>query len=214
MIERRFCDKCIITRSAGDDSRRVEGYALVFNSLSRDLGGVVERIAPHALDGVLEDSDIKCWLNHDASRGALARCRGANVPQAEAGNSLELEVDDIGLRYAFDAPRTALGDELLESLRRGDINQSSFAFTVKEDKWERMEDGMARRTILKFDRLYDVSPVYDPAYLGTSVELDRRGYDEMVAKEEAEKRAAEEARKAELAEYFDELEKMLPLNQL
>ena len=209
MIERRFCDKCI-TRSAGDDSRRVEGYALVFNSLSRDLGGVVEQIDPHALDGVLEDSDIKCWLNHDASRGALARCRGANVPQAEAGNSLELEVDDIGLRYAFDAPNTALGDELLESLRRGDINQSSFAFTVKEDKWERMEDGMARRTILKFDRLYDVSPVYDPAYLGTSVELDRRGYDEMVAKEEAEKRAAEEARKAELAEYFDELEKLLP----
>lgn len=209
MIERRFCDKCI-TRSADSDSRRVEGYALVFNSLSRDLGGVVERIAPHALDGVLEDSDIKCWLNHDASRGALARCRGANVAQAEAGNSLELEVDDIGLRYAFDAPRTALGDELLESLRRGDINQSSFAFTVKEDKWERMEDGMARRTILKFDRLYDVSPVYDPAYLGTSVDLDRRGYDEMVAKEEAEKRAAEEARKAELAEYFDELEKLLP----
>ena len=209
MIERRFCDKCI-TRSADSDSRRVEGYALVFNSLSRDLGGVVERIAPHALDGVLEDSDIKCWLNHDASRGALARCRGANVQQAEAGNSLELEVDDIGLRYAFDAPHTALGDELLESLRRGDINQSSFAFTVKEDKWERMEDGMARRTILKFDRLFDVSPVYDPAYLGTSVDIDRRGYDEMVAKEEAEKRAAEEARKAELAEYFDELEKLLP----
>ena len=209
MIERRFCDKCI-TRSVDSDSRRVEGYALVFNSLSRDLGGVVERIAPHALDGVLEDSDIKCWLNHDASRGALARCRGANVPQAEAGNSLELEVDDIGLRYAFDAPNTALGDELLESLRRGDINQSSFAFTVKEDKWERTEDGMARRTILKFDRLFDVSPVYDPAYLGTSVDIDRRGYDEMVAKEEAEKRAAEEARKAELAEYFDELEKLLP----
>lgn len=209
MIERRFCDKCI-TRSVDSDSRRVEGYALVFNSLSRDLGGIVEQIDQHALDGVLEDSDIKCWLNHDASRGALARCRGANVPQAEAGNSLELEVDDIGLRYAFDAPNTALGDELLESLRRGDINQSSFAFTVKEDKWERMEDGMARRTILKFDRLFDVSPVYDPAYLGTSVDIDRRGYDEMVAKEEAEKRAAEEARKAELAEYFDELEKMLP----
>ena len=209
MIERRFCDKCI-TRSVDSDSRRVEGYALVFNSLSRDLGGIVEQIDQHALDGVLEDSDIKCWLNHDASRGVLARCRGANVPQAEVGNSLELEVDGIGLRYAFDAPRTALGDELLESLRRGDINQSSFAFTVKEDKWERMEDGMARRTILKFDRLYDVSPVYDPAYLGTSVDLDRRGYDEMVAKEEAEKRAAEEARKAELAEYFDELEKMLP----
>lgn len=209
MVERRFCDKCI-TRSLDDDSRRVEGYALVFDSLSRDLGGVVEIIDSHAMDGVLDNSDVKCWLNHDSSRGALARCRGSKLPQAEAGNSLELEVDDIGLRYSFDSPRTALGDELLESLRRGDINQSSFAFTVAEDKWERMPDGMAKRTILRFERLFDVSPVYDPAYFGTSVELDRRGYDELIAREDAEKREAEAARKAELAEYFDELEKLLP----
>lgn len=208
MIERRYNDQCT-TRALGNDSRGVEGYALVFNSLSRDLGGIVEMIDPHALDGVLENSDIKCWLNHDAARGALARCRGANLPQAAAGNSLALEVDGIGLKYSFDAPNTALGDELLESLRRGDINQSSFAFTVAEDRWERMADGMVKRTILRFERLYDVSPVYDPAYLGTSVELDRRGYDDLIALEDAEKRAAEEARKAELADYFDELEKML-----
>jgi HK97 family phage prohead protease len=187
----------------------VEGYALVFNSMSRDLGGVVEVIDPGALDGVLPDSDVKCWMNHDESRGALARCRGENVPQSPVGNSLELEVDDIGLRYGFDAPKTALGDELLEGLRRGDINQSSFAFTVKEDKWERMEDGMAKRTILKFDRLYDVSPVYEPAYYATSVEMDKRGYDEMLAREENEKRKAEEARKAELADYYTNLKSQL-----
>ena len=209
MVERRFCDKCI-TRSADGESRRVEGYALVFNSDSQDLGGVIERIAPTALDGVLGVSDIKCLLNHDVTRGVLARCRGDQVAQAEAGNSLELEVDDIGLRYAFDAPHTALGDELLEGLRRGDISQSSFAFTVADDTWERRPDGKAQRTILKFDRLYDVSPVYDPAYLGTSVELNRRGLDELVAKEEAEKRAEVEAREAELQAYYEELEKILP----
>ena len=38
-----------------------------------------------------------------------------------------------------------------------------------------------------FEKLYDVSPVYEPAYYGTSVELDRRGYDELIAKEEKEK---------------------------
>lgn len=197
MVERRFCDKCI-TRAIGDNSRRVEGYALVFNSLSRDLGGVVEIIVPTALDGVLAESDVKCWLNHDSGRGALARCRGENIPQAEAGNSLELEVDEIGLRYAFDAPHTALGDELLEGLRRGDINQSSFAFTVAEDKWERRPDGIAQRTILKFERLFDVSPVYDPAYPDTSVELDRRGFDALIAEEN-------EARRAELETYYKQL---------
>ena len=209
MIERRFCDQ-IITRSSDDDSRRVEGYALLFNSQSRDLGGVFETIAPGALDGVLADSDLMCWLNHDHSRGALARCRGENMPQAAAGNSLELAIDEKGLRYAFDAPNTALGNELLEGLKRGDINQSSFAFTVDQDHWERNEDGTVNRTILKFARRYDVSPVYDPAYYGTDVKLDKRGLEDLEAKELKEKEEAEAARKAELAEYFDELEKLLP----
>lgn len=209
MIERRLYDKCY-TRSVGDtDSRRVEGYALVFNTLSRDFGGMVEEIDQHALDGVLADSDVKCWMNHDSSRGALARCRGENIPQSPVGNSLELEIDATGLRYAFDAPNTDLGNELLEGLRRGDISQSSFAFTVKEDKWERLEDGMVKRTILKFDRLYDVSPVYDPAYMDTSVEIDRRGYDALIADEAAARQKADEARKAELAEYFANLKSQI-----
>lgn len=209
MIERRLYEKCY-TRSVGDtDSRRVEGYALVFNTLSRDFGGMVEEIDQHALDGVLADSDVKCWMNHDSSRGALARCRGENIQQSPVGNSLELEIDATGLRYAFDAPNTDLGNELLEGLRRGDISQSSFAFTVKEDKWERLEDGMVKRTILKFDRIYDVSPVYDPAYMDTSVEIDRRGYDALIANEAAARQKADEARKAELAEYFTNLKSQI-----
>lgn len=208
MKERRFCDKCI-TRAMGDDSRRVEGYALVFNSESRDLGGIIEVIDSHALDGVLPDSDVMCWLNHDSSRGALARRRGENVPQSAVGNSLELEIDDIGLRYAFDAPDTALGNELIEGLKRGDINQSSFAFTVKEDTWERLDDGMVLRTINKIERLYDVSPVYDPAYYGTSVELDRRGYDELLEREEKDREEKEAKLKAEIADYYTELRSFL-----
>jgi len=208
MKERRFCDKCI-TRAMGDDSRRVEGYALVFNSESRDLGGIIEVIDSHALDGVLPNSDVMCWLNHDSSRGALARRRGENVPQSAVGNSLELEIDDIGLRYAFDAPDTALGNELIEGLKRGDINQSSFAFTVKEDTWERLDDGMVLRTINKIERLYDVSPVYDPAYYGTSVELDRRGYDELLEREEKDREEKEAKLKAEIADYYTELRSFL-----
>ena len=47
---------------------------------------------------------------------------------------------------------------------RGDITQSSFAFTVKEDDWSTDENGNNIRTIKKIDRLYDVSPVTYPAY--------------------------------------------------
>ena len=69
-------------------------------------------------------------------------------------------MDDTGLKYRFDAPNTALGDELLEGIMRGDISTSSFAFTIESDNWTKKEDGSYLRTITKFKELYDVSPVY------------------------------------------------------
>ena len=97
-----------------EDSRIVEGYAIVFNSESRDLGGFTEVIEPTALEGVLQQSDILCLLNHNEDRGILARSK-------YGAGSLKLEVDSTGLKYSFEAPCTNLGDELLEGLKRGDI---------------------------------------------------------------------------------------------
>lgn len=150
-------------QSADEESRKVEGYALVFNSESEDLG-FIETIEPSAIDDeVIARSDVFAWLNHDEKRGCLARSR-------KGKGSLSLTIDNRGLKYSFDAPRTALGNELLESLKRNDITSSSFAFTVAEhgDTWEK-RDGRYYRTIKKIDRLFDVSPVYCPAYSETSV---------------------------------------------
>lgn len=196
---------------ANAESRNVDGYAMVFNSLSENLGGFREQILPEAVDGVIEKSDVMALLNHDNSRGILARSRYGN-------GTLSLVADEKGLRYTFDAPHTALGDECLEYLRRGDINQSSFAFSVAEDAWEKQGDGTYIRTIKRFERLYDVSPVFTPAYAETSVSC--RSFDEFKAeeerlaeearaaaeKEEQEKREAEEAeKKAKLDEYYRKL---------
>lgn len=178
-----------------EESRRVEGYALLFNVDSCPMWGgeMIERIAPTALDGVLEKSDVLCLMNHDERRGVLARYRMGE-------GSLKLEIDEKGLRYSFDAPSTALGDELIESLRRGDISESSFAFTVQDVNWDKKEDGTYIRTILKFERLYDVSPVYYPAYEDTSVAL--RSLND---KKEAEQQALEKRKKEEFDEYFNNL---------
>lgn len=193
---------------ANAESRNVDGYALVFNSLSEDLGGFREQILPEAVEGVIERSDVMATLNHDATRGILARSRYGS-------GTLTLEIDEKGLRYTFDAPHTALGDECLEYLRRGDINQSSFAFTVREDSWEKQGDGTYIRTIKAFDRLWDVAPVFTPAYAETSVSCRR--YQEILdeekaenerklaelEKEEQERREAEEKEKqAKLDEYY------------
>ena len=160
-----------------DESRHIEGYGSVFNSRSLDLGGFQEIIAPGAFDGVIERSDVKALLDHNAERGILARSRNGK-------GSLSLELDERGLKYSFDAPHTNLGDEVVEGLKRGDYSQSSFAFTVESDSWTKEEDGSYLRTINKIGNLYDVSIVANPAYTDTSVAL--RSLDAFKAQEETQ----------------------------
>lgn len=152
------------TVTATTEGRTIEGYALLFNVQSDGLPWK-ETIASGALDGVLDKSDVKCWLNHNEDRGLLARW-----PMKEG--SLHLEIDTRGLLYRFEAPATSLGDELIANIQRGEVNESSFAFIVEDEEWKNMDDSdMANweRTITKIGMLYDVSPVYDAAYSATSV---------------------------------------------
>jgi HK97 family phage prohead protease len=180
---------------ADAESRRVEGYAAVFGSESENLGWFTEEIAPGAFDDVMTD-DVRALYNHDENL-ILARTRSG---------TLELSVDGKGLRYSFEAPNTTAGNDLLESIKRGDINQSSFGFRVKEDKWENkeMEENgnkmtKTKRTIVKLERLYDVSPVTFPAYPDT--EVARRSLEAATKTEE----------KPDLSGYFDTLDKISKL---
>ena len=170
------------------ESRHIEGYGSVFNERSLDLGGFVEMIAPGAFDGVIERSDVKCYLDHNPEKGILARSRNGK-------GSLSLVVDEKGLQYSFDAPHTNLGDEVVEGLKRGDYSQSSFAFTVDDEVWTKEADGTYLRTITKIGGLYDVSIVANPAYEGTSVAL--RSLDKFKAQEEIPAEVREEEPKTE-----------------
>ena len=170
------------------ESRHIEGYGSVFNERSLDLGGFVEMIAPGAFDGVIERSDVKCYLDHNPEKGILARSRNGK-------GSLSLVVDEKGLQYSFDAPKTNLGDEVVEGLKRGDYSQSSFAFTVDDEVWTKEADGTYLRTITKIGGLYDVSIVANPAYEGTSVAL--RSLDAFKAQEEIPVEVREEEPKTE-----------------
>lgn len=160
-------------RRADQESRKVEGLAVVFNSESRDMG-FIETIDKNAItEETIRNSDIFATLDHDKSRGILARSRYGE-------GTLKLELKDDGLHYSFDAPNSPLGDELLEYLTRGEITTSSFAFVVDKengDEWFRGDDGKLRRNIKKIYRLYDVSPVFEPAYLDT--DCAKRKYDEL-----------------------------------
>ncbi len=181
------------------DSRTVEGYAVVFNSQSEDMG-FYETINPSAItEEVLKRSDVFCLFNHDLDK-VLARSKYGT-------GSLQLQLDEQGLKYTFQAPNTDLGDELLEYLRRGDIDSSSFAFTVSTDEgsevWTTGTDGRQYREILKIDELHDVSPVWNPAYSSTSV--SQRTLDKLNQLREMQDEKEKEVRE-ETVEKTDEVQ--------
>ena len=107
-----------------------------------------------------------------------------NLAASSSNSAFEWLEALVGLRYWFEAPKTALGDELLEALERRDITSSSFAFQIKNDKWEKRSGCKYLRTITAFDQLFDVSPVYQPAYEGTTV--DKRGLEAILKLEDEE----------------------------
>lgn len=147
-----------------EESRIVAGYALKFDCESQYMG-FYEIIRKGAItEETIMKSDIYARFNHDEST-VLARSRYGE-------GSLALELREDGLYYEFEAPKTAIGDELLEHLKRGEMYTSSFAFSLPEDgsgeRWYKNDEGVLIREITKIERLFDVSPVYEPAYLDTS----------------------------------------------
>lgn len=162
-------------------SRLVSGYAVRFNEPSQNMG-FIETISPTAItQDVINSSDIYAKMNH-RDDVILARSRYGE-------GSLHLELREDGLFYSFEAPNTAFGDELLEHIKRGEISTSSFAFTVSEspksERWFK-EEGILKRTINKIDRLFDVSPTFEGAYLTTSCYSRDKGkaMEELAAKVE------------------------------
>lgn len=159
--ERRFTSVRVEVRS-DDEKRIIGGYAAKFNRHSQNLGGFVERIAPSAFN--LNRSNgwpsVVARYNHDDN--LLLGTTGAGT--------LRLGLDEVGLTYEVDLPQARA--DIYELVQRGDVRQSSFAFTVDAngDEWDTTDQGFPQRTLTSV-RLYDVAPVNTPAYEDTSVGL-------------------------------------------
>lgn len=144
-----------------DEGRVVTGYAAVFDESTR-IGEVDEVISRDAFSESLND-DVVALFNHDMNM-VLARSTGGE-------GTLRMEIDEKGLKYTFRLGNQTYARDLEESIARGDIKGSSFAFTVREDKYERQDNGRYLRRIEKIGRLIDVSVVSVPAYPQTSVAM-------------------------------------------
>lgn len=158
-IERRFIPRGEVRASEGENGKvGIAGTAAVVESLSEEIFGFREKIAPGAFDSALASSDVRGLFNHDPSM-ILGRVKSG---------TMRVWVDADGLRYEIPELPTSRAD-VAEAIQRGDVDGNSFSFTVAEDTWEYKEDGKAIRTITQFGELFDVGPVTYPAYPATKV---------------------------------------------
>lgn len=180
-------------REGSDKNPVIEGYAAVFNDETVIGGQFAERVAPGAFEGARMDNTVALF-NHDI-----------NQPLARVGRGLEIDVDERGLKYRFEVGNQSYAKDLVENIRMGNVGTSSFGFTVRDDEWERRDDGLNLRTIKEVDLLFDVSPTTQGAYPTTEVGLRSMetalANQDMALIEEEEIRAEEEEEEKEEKAY-------------
>lgn len=163
MERRALTTELRVADGDGDDEpTKITGYAAVFNQWSELLRDwwfeFKEMIMPGAFEQTIQEDDIRALWNHNPDC-VLGRNRANTLALKEDDHGLWIEIIPSGARWVQD---------LIESIRRGDVSQMSFGFQVMSDRWG-TEDEMDVRELHKV-RLFDVSPVTFPAYPQTSVQ--------------------------------------------
>jgi HK97 family phage prohead protease len=146
--------------SGGKGPGMVTGYAAVFNRFSEGIAYFREKIAPGAFSEAIVKDDVRALVNHDPNQ-----LIGRNTSK-----TLRLAEDYFGLKVEIDLPDTGVGRDTAESIRAGNMDGMSFAFTTDVDEWDYSGD-VPVRTLVKVKQLYDVGPVTYPAYLDTSAAM-------------------------------------------
>ena len=182
--ERKFEFETRAVKTDQGDELYVEGYAAVFDSptVLFEYDGVEykEQICRGAFDGC-QMSDVIFNYNHEGK--VLARTRN---------KTLELSIDEKGLKIRARLDGTEEGRRLYEEIKGGYVDRMSFAFTVREESFDTAEH---QWNVRKIKRLYDTSAVSIPAYDDTSIEARKSFILEAEAQEKA--KAAAEAALAE-----------------
>jgi len=173
-------------REDDDGNRTISGYAVKWEMKSHVLGYFMkfrEQFKKGAFADSLKDGDQRFLWSHDRSK-VLGRIKNG---------TLRLKEDDTGLHFELDLPKTTLGNDTYETIKRGDVDGVSFGFRNPDDHIEEFDDDIPLRTIRKAD-IFEVSAVAFPAYPDS--EVSARGYDRMKEfDEEMKRREAEERAK-------------------
>lgn len=177
-IERRFMDSEVRAVTDANGKPIITGYSPVYNQRSSVIAErgkkFIEVILPGAIDKILPVSDVRGRYNHDV---VLARTKNG---------TLELVNTEKGLQYTIhvnESDRQAM--DAYSRIQRGEVDGSSFAFTVPPDGDSFMfENGMQVRYIREISSLMDVGPVDFPAYPAATTSASVRSKLETFQQEE------------------------------
>ena len=159
--EKRKTGELRAVTSEDGNPRKIVGYASVFDKPSEDMG-FIEYVRKGAFKNALPRSDARALFNHDTDTIPLGR---------QSAGTLILKEDDNGLYYEITPPDTQGARDLMTSIDRGDIKESSYGFTVAVDEWDYSDKNTVKRTIIEIEEVFDVSPVVYAAFNDTSVAL-------------------------------------------
>ena len=160
--EQRVVNMKVEARATDGQPTKLAGYAAVFNQETIISGYFREKILPGAFaDAITRPDDVRAAFNHSPNL-VLGRT---------TAGTLRLVEDTTGLLYEIDPPDTSYANDLMVSVARGDVSQSSFMFEVTKEKWTypAASTGLLPLREISAVILYDISPVTYPAYEGTTV---------------------------------------------
>jgi len=163
LVEKRFFPVFTETKDENKDAVSFIGRAIIYDSETSICDGVLEKIAKNAFEHSANTDDIRCLFNHDPNL----------VIGRTTSGTLKLKKQEDGIYFHVSPPNTEWSRNLIESVKRGDITQCSFGFTVDDEIFNTSSNGNICRTI-RDGKLFDVSIVTYPAYEETVVQVRKK----------------------------------------
>ena len=197
----------------GKKTPTIKGYAAKFNTLSspmpiiedgQQIGTFREQLMPGCFRTAIATSDIRMLINHDPNL-ILGRSKSGTLRMAE---------DEIGLSFDNDPPETSFSKDIQTSMKRGDVDQCSFGFSVAEGGDEYRKDPEVLngyiRSIHSVQKMFDLTIATFPQYDDTNCVVAMRSIigqinaeaqqvaDDIKAKEEESRSQASYIKKKQL----------------
>lgn len=186
-------------RTNENETKGITGYAVKWEELSQEIGYFYkfrEKFEKGAFKDSLEADTQRALWNHNTDI----------VLGNTKNNTLRLKEDKIGLRFDIDLPNNTWGNDVYESVQRGDVDGVSFGFKMTKEEWDETDPENVVRTV-KGAKLFEVSPTPFPAYEGAS-EVSARSIDDPYKKYK-EQQKEERQEPAENDSWFFSIRKKL-----